>query len=122
MKNRIVHRRSDSARVERLGPYAIEALLTEAEEGAATVYRVRVEANERTDTSYHKVAEEFYFVLNGSGTAILDGEPYALESGDFLRLPPGTRHSFVTEGEALEMLDIHVPGCRPKRDTYFVES
>ena len=121
MRNRIVHRPSDSTRVERLGPYAIESLLTEAEEAAATVYRVRVEANERTGTSYHKVAEEFYFVLSGGGTAILDGEPYTLKPGDFLRLPPGTRHSFVTEGEALEMLDIHVPGCRPTKDTYFVE-
>ena len=121
MKNRIVHRASDSAGVERLGPYAIAALLSDAEESAGTVYRVRIEANEHTATSYHKIAEEFYFVLNGTGTAILDGKSYTLKPGDFLRLPPGTKHAFVTEADGLEMLDIHVPGCRPAKDTYFVE-
>ena len=120
MKNQIVHRQKDETSVQQLGPYAIASLLTEAEEAAATVYRVRVDANQRTGTSYHKVAEEFYFVLSGTGTAKLAGTPHLLKPGDFLRLPPGTQHSFVTQDEALEMLDIHVPGCRPDRDTYFV--
>ena len=106
--------------MQRLGPYQIEALLTEEEEAAGTVYRVRIEANQRTDVSFHKVAEEFYFVLSGTATAILDGSSIAIRPGDFLRLPPGTKHAFVTLDEPLEMLDIHVPGCRPGRDTYFV--
>jgi mannose-6-phosphate isomerase-like protein (cupin superfamily) len=119
----IVHRSSgDAGRVQALGPYAIEALLTEAEEGAGTVYRVRIEPNQRTSISYHKVAEEYYFVLSGSGLAVLDGREQPLRAGDFLRLPPGTTHGFVTHAEPLEMLDIHTPGCRPQRDTYFVEA
>jgi len=84
-------------------------------------HRVRVEPHQQTTTSYHLVAEEFYFVLTGTGTAVLDGESRALRPGDFLRLPPGTRHAFVTLDEPLEMLDVHVPGCRPDRDAYFVE-
>jgi len=122
-KQQLVHRASgESQHVEQFGPYLIEPLLTEAEETSATVYRVRVEPNQTTTTSYHGVAEEFYFVLRGSATAILDGVSQALEPGDFLRLPPGTRHAFVTRDEPLEMLDIHVPGCRPGRDTFFVDS
>lgn len=117
----LVHRRGgDPARGARLGPYVIEALLTEAEEGAGTVYRVRVEPHQRTAVSYHRVAEEYYYVLAGSGTALLNGMEHALAPGDFLRLPPGTTHGFVTGDEALEMLDVHTPGCRPDRDTYFV--
>lgn len=116
----LIHRRGDVARGRRLGPYVIEALLTEAEEGAGTVYRVRVEPHQRTAVSYHRVAEEYYYVLSGSGTALLNGTEYALAPGDFLRLPPGTTHGFVTGDEALEMLDVHTPGCRPDRDTYFV--
>jgi quercetin dioxygenase-like cupin family protein len=119
----LIHRRSgDPARGERLGPYVIEALLSEAEEGAGTVYRVRVEPHQRTSVSYHRAAEEYYYVLAGRGTALLNGEAYALAAGDFLRLPPGTTHGFVTEGEALEMLNIHTPGCRPNRDVYFVDA
>jgi mannose-6-phosphate isomerase-like protein (cupin superfamily) len=118
----IVHRSSgDQERTEALGPYRIEALLTEAEEGAGTVYRVRIEPHQKTTISYHRIAEEYYFVLSGAGTAILNGEPRPLAAGDFLRLPPGTRHGFVTGDAPLEMLDIHTPGCRPRRDTYFVE-
>jgi hypothetical protein len=29
-------------------------------------------------------------------------------------------HGFVTGDQALEMLNIHTPGCRPDRDTYFL--
>ena len=121
-KQQRIHRASgQSDNVQHLGPYQIEPLLTELEEAAATVYRVRLEPNQHTDTSFHQVAEEFYFVLAGTATAILDGELQPLRPGDFLRLPPGTRHAFFTHDEPLTMLDIHVPGCRPGRDTYFVE-
>jgi mannose-6-phosphate isomerase-like protein (cupin superfamily) len=71
--------------------------------------------------SYHRLAEEYYFVLAGRGTAVLDGREYPLVPGDFLRLPPGTTHGFVTAAEALELLDIHTPGCRPDRDVYFTD-
>lgn len=119
----VVHRRSGVAKnVHQFGPYAIEPLLSEAEEAAGTVYRVRVEAHQQTKTSYHEIAEEFYYVLSGSATAVLDDTSYEIGHGDFLRLPPGTRHAFITTDEPLEMLDIHVPGCRPDRDTYFVEA
>lgn len=102
------------------GPYVIEPLLTVAEESAGTVYRVQVEAHQHTSTSYHTVAEEFYYVLSGTAIAVLNGAEQRICPGDFLRLPPGTRHAFITADEPLEMLDIHVPGCRPDRDTYFV--
>ena len=118
-----IHRTSgQTANVLHFGPYQIEPLLTELEEASATVYRVFLEPHQHTATSYHQIAEEFYYVLAGTATAILDGESQPLQPGDFLRLPPGTRHAFVTRDEPLTMLDIHVPGCRPGRDTYFVGS
>ena len=49
------------------GPYVIEPLLTVAEESAGTVYRVQVEAHQHTSTSYHTVAEEFYYPVVGKG-------------------------------------------------------
>ena len=119
----LIHRPSGAAGgSQRLGPYVIEALLSETEEGAGTVYRVRIDPHQRTSISYHRQAEEYYFVLSGRGTAILNGVDHLLTAGDFLRLPPGTTHGFVTDAEALEMLNIHTPGCRPDRDVYFVDA
>ena len=118
----LVHRKSgESADRELLGPYRLESLLSSSEEGRATVYRVRLESGQKTRTSWHEIAEEFYFVLSGSGTAVLEGKSVPIAAGDFLRLPPGTRHAFVTAIDALEFLNFHVPGCRPDRDTYFAD-
>ncbi len=116
----LIHRKSgDSAHRQWLGPYAIEPLIARDEEGAATVYRVSIAAHTRTGISFHARAEEYYFVLSGQGKAILDGKELAITAGDFLRLPPGMTHGFVTEDQPLEMLDVHTPGCWPDRDTYF---
>lgn len=122
MSLRILHQRADSGSTKKakLGPYEIESLIPPEEEGAGTAYRVRIEAHQTTSVSYHKVAEEFYYVVSGYATAILNGEPYELKEGDFLRLPPGTTHGFITKDEPLVMLDIHTPGSRPNRDVYFV--
>ena len=117
----VVHRASGNReRTETLGPYRLESLLSESEEQGGTAYRVSLAPHQTTATSFHQIAEEFYFVLAGSGKALLDGQEYVLRTGDFLRLPPGTRHSFVTAEQTLELLDIHLPGCRPNRDTFFM--
>ncbi len=117
----LIHRASNNpSQIIRLGPYAIEPLLSRAQTGAASAYRVRIEAHQTTAVSFHKQAEEFYFVLCGSGTARLNGQPHALQAGDFLRLPPGTTHGFTAGPNGLEMLDFHTPGCFPDHDTFFV--
>ena len=104
---------------QQLGPYKIESLIPSDQEASLTAYRVRIEPNQVTSESYHKVAEECYYVLEGTGIATLDGKDHKLEQGDFLRLPPGTLHKFATNDKALIMLDIHTPGSRPDRDVYF---
>ncbi len=122
MPLRILHVREDApvSAPQRLGPYQIESLISLADEGAGTAYRVRIEPYSTTSVSYHKLAEEIYYVISGSGIALLNGERFELKQGDFLRLPPGTTHGFITQAEALLMLDLHTPGSRPNRDVYFV--
>ena len=122
MPLRILHIPEDApiSAPQQLGPYQIESLIPLEEEGAGTAYRVRIAPHSTTSVSYHKLAEEIYFVISGHGTAILNGVPHTLKAGDFLRLPPGTTHGFITGGEALVMLDIHSPGSRPDRDVFFV--
>ena len=122
MSLRILHQRADSQSTakQKLGPYEIESLIPPEDEGAGTAYRVRIEPHQTTSVSYHKIAEEFYYVLSGSGVAVLNGASYALRAGDFLRLPPGTTHGFITHEEPLLMLDIHTPGSRPDHDVFFL--
>lgn len=121
MALRILHSHDDGAGLrEQLGPYQIEALIAREDEGAGTAYRVRVAPHSMTSVSYHKLAEELYYVLSGYGVAVLNGERVELKTGDFLRLPPGTTHGFITDDDELVMLDIHSPGSRPDRDVYFV--
>src|SRR5688572_2509477 len=122
MSLRILHQRlgSVSAPKQQLGPYEIESLIPPEDEAAGTAYRVRIEPHQTTSVSYHKIAEEFYYVLSGSGVAVLNDEFYELREGDFLRLPPGTTHGFITREEPLVMLDIHAPGSRPDHDVFFV--
>jgi quercetin dioxygenase-like cupin family protein len=110
------------AHVQQLGAYRIEPLIERQEENSGTAYRVQIAPNQHTATSYHAEAEEYYYVLSGSGSVILDGEEHSLTTGHFLRLPPGTRHAFVAGEKGLEMLDIHTPGCWPDRDTFFVDA
>jgi mannose-6-phosphate isomerase-like protein (cupin superfamily) len=104
---------------QQLGPYEIETLISREQESLLTAYRVRIAPQSRTSTSYHLKAEELYYVISGSGRAMLNGQPFELKQGDFLRLPPGTRHSFETGEEELVMLDVHSPGSRTNRDVYF---
>lgn len=119
----VIHRGSgDPQRTQQLGPYRIETLIDRVEQGAGTAYRVHIAAHERTTVSYHKLAEEYYFVLAGSGQALLNGQEYPLRPGDFLRLPPGTTHGFTAGPDGLDLLDIHTPGCWPDYDVYFVDA
>ncbi len=118
---RILHHSHDPSQpsAQQLGPYGITSLIGREDEGALTAYRVQIAPHQQTSVSYHKIAEEIYYVISGAGTALLDGVAYPLKPGDLLRLPPGTKHAFTTTDEPLEMLDLHSPGSRPDRDVYF---
>ena len=118
---RMLHVGENAGPRVKFGPYDIETLIAERDEGAATAYRIRIAPHQRTQVSYHLVAEEFYYVIRGRGVALLDGQEQPLRAGDFLRLPPGTTHGFVTAEEELVMLDVHTPGSRPNRDVYFLD-
>ena len=109
------------SRVRRLGPYALESLIDPQEEGAGTAYRVTIGPRQQTAVSFHRLAEEYYYVLSGRGKAILDGRPYPLAAGDFLRLPPGTTTASPPATSPWRC-STSTPGSRPDRDVDFVGS
>jgi len=115
----IFHSSNSELDPQQLGPYGLETFISEPDEIHMTAYRVTVRPHSSTAIGYHQDAEEIYYVLGGSGFAVLNGEERRIQTGDFFRLPPGTTHGFITTEEALVMLDIHSPGSRPDRDIYF---
>ncbi|MCD6333990.1 MAG: cupin domain-containing protein [Candidatus Latescibacteria bacterium] len=64
---------------------------------------------------YHKKTTEFYYVLKGEGTLVLDGDRVALDPGTLVMIRPGTRHR--AEGQ-VETLIVGIPPFDPA-DTFF---
>src|SRR4029450_77745 len=49
----------------------------------------RVPAGGKTERHYHKIAEEFYFILEGAGEIELDSQRRMVGPGDAILLPSG---------------------------------
>ena len=70
-----------------------------------------------TDRHYHKVSEEFYFMLTGRGRMEIDGEEKEIGPGDAVLIPAGTWHQ-VTAIEEMTFLCCCSPPYQHD-DTYF---
>jgi len=58
-----------------------------------------------TDEHYHRLTEELYLFVAGSGRMRVDGEERDVRVGDCVVIPPGARHKvFNTGGEPLVLL------------------
>jgi mannose-6-phosphate isomerase-like protein (cupin superfamily) len=77
----------------------------------------RVQAGGATQRHYHKVSEEFYFVLEGRGRMEIDGEVREVGVGDAILIPAGAWHT-ITAAEGLRFLCCCAPPYAHE-DTYF---
>lgn len=77
----------------------------------------RVAAGGATERHYHKLSEEFYFILEGRGEMELDGERRSIGPGDAVLIPPGAWHT-IAATEALRFLCCCAPPY-DHADTYF---
>ena len=77
-----------------------------------------VAAGGRTERHYHKITEEFYFILEGAGEIELDGERRIVGSGDAILIPAGAWHTIVAT-EPLRFLCCCAPAYSHE-DTYLV--
>ena len=71
----------------------------------------------RRERHYHKLSEEFYFILEGRGEMELDGERRLVGIGDAILIPPGAWHA-ISAIEALRFLCCCAPPY-DHSDTYF---
>ncbi len=70
-----------------------------------------------TQRHYHKLSEEFYFLLEGRGEMELDGETRLVGPGDAVLIPAGSWHT-LTALSPLRMLCCCAPPYAHE-DTYF---
>ena len=77
----------------------------------------RVPAGTATQRHYHRLAEEFYFILEGAGEMEIDGETRDVKPGDAILIPAGAWHT-ITARETLRFLCCCAPPYAHE-DTYF---
>ena len=77
----------------------------------------RVPAGTATQRHCHRLAEEFYFILEGAGEMEIDGTVRPVGPGDAILILPGAWHTIVAE-ESLRFLCCCAPPYSHD-DTYF---
>jgi mannose-6-phosphate isomerase-like protein (cupin superfamily) len=76
-----------------------------------------IPAGGATQRHYHRASEEFYYILEGSGSMEIDGETREVGVGDAILIPPGAWHQ-ITAAEALRFLCCCAPPYAHE-DTFF---
>ena len=74
-------------------------------------------AGAATERHWHKLSEEFYFILEGRGRMEIDGETAGVGPGDAILIPSGAWHQ-ITAGQPLRFLCCCAPPYSHE-DTYF---
>jgi mannose-6-phosphate isomerase-like protein (cupin superfamily) len=77
----------------------------------------RVPAGSATERHYHRLAEEFYFILEGEGLMELDGVTRSVGPGDGILIPAGARHQITAARNLVFLCTCSPPYAH--EDTYF---
>ena len=78
-----------------------------------------LEPDQATERHYHRLSEEIYFVVKGSGDLEVDGEHKRIAVGDAALIPPGAWHTLHNNGTSeLRILCCCAPPYSHE-DTYF---
>ncbi len=81
----------------------IRPLVEEADGAAAEIHHVEIQD---AKLHYHERTDEFYYVIRGNGTMVLDDEEIELHEGVVVYVPRGTRHKAVGR---LTILTVCIP-------------
>jgi mannose-6-phosphate isomerase-like protein (cupin superfamily) len=82
---------------------AIRCLIEESDGAAGEVHQVEIQD---AKLHYHEKTDEFYYVIDGQGTMILDDEKIELHRGVVVYVPRGVKHKAVGD---LTVLTVCVP-------------
>jgi len=81
----------------------IRCLIEASDEAAAEIHQVDIE---NAKLHFHQRTDEFYYVIDGQGTMILDDEEIELHQGVVVYVPRGVKHKAVGN---LKVLTICIP-------------
>ena len=70
----------------------IRCLVEEKDGAAAEVHHVQIDD---AKLHYHERTDEFYYIIDGAGTMVLDDETIDVHQGMVVYIPRGTRHKAV---------------------------
>jgi mannose-6-phosphate isomerase-like protein (cupin superfamily) len=94
----------------------VERLISYEDEGRVAAWAHEVDVCD-TPEHYHRRTAELYYVLDGHGQVLLDGQAHAVAKGSIVHIPPGVIHS--ARGQ-MRVLVIGVPDLA-EDDIYFLE-
>ena len=58
----------------------------------------------------HGASDQWLYVVSGTGTATVEGEPYELRAGTLLLVEAGETHEIASDGdEPLETINVYAP-------------
>ncbi len=78
-----------------------------------------LEPGQATERHHHKLTEEIYLVVKGSGDLELDGEHRRVRPGDAVLIPPGTWHALENDGTSELRIFCCCAPPYADSDTYF---
>lgn len=81
----------------------IRCLVEESDGAAAEIHHVEIDD---AKLHYHERTDEFYYVVDGQGTMILDNETIELHKGVVVYVPRGVKHKAIGK---LTVLTICIP-------------
>lgn len=82
---------------------AIRCLVVEEDGAAAEVHHVQID---NAKLHYHAHTDEFYYVIDGQGTMVLDDETIELHKGVVVYVPRGVKHKAIGD---LTVLTVCIP-------------
>ena len=111
--NLILRHESDAARECSACGHRYRLLSRGDEDVAAWAHAVDIDG---AKPHYHKIATEMYYVLEGEGSVMLDGEERAVRKGSMVHIPPGVVHGAVGK---MRVLVVGIPDIDDS-DVYYV--
>jgi mannose-6-phosphate isomerase-like protein (cupin superfamily) len=81
----------------------IRPLIEDKDRAAAEIHHVEIDD---AKLHYHERTDEFYYIIDGKGTMILDDETIEVHKGVVVYVPRGTRHKAIGK---LTILTICIP-------------
>jgi mannose-6-phosphate isomerase-like protein (cupin superfamily) len=111
----LIVRHQDEAAKERSACGHRYRLLSQGDEDvAAWAHAVDIDG---AKTHYHKISTELYYVLEGEGKVLLDGEEQEVRPGTMVHIPPGVVHGAVGK---MRVLVVGIPDIDDS-DVFYVD-